>query len=169
MAANKMIIQTIYVGDECWSKMWETIGKGKQPFKYIDRLEIAFANIIATDPDNGHLDYEVGLQRERVAATVKEAHRQNPNIQIIAQMGWASGLEPFVKDASKAPARLASFAKSIPPFLDRYGLKGVDFDWESVPGEMTTELATFLFNQTKRYLGDDGILSITPEQHRLIG
>jgi len=116
MAAIKKIFQTTYLGDECWGKMWETIKGGKQPFKYVDRLEIAFADIITDDPDEPYLTYR-GVIEQRIPETIKEARAENPNIEIIGQTGWASGLGPLVEDETKAHSRLATFANSIIPFL----------------------------------------------------
>lgn len=167
MAKRCNVFQSTYLGnpkDHDWDNMWKTILQGKQPFKYMDRLEIAFADIHAENPDNAYLSY-TGEYAEKARLTIAEAKRENPAIEIIAQMGWASGLQPLVADQSKAQKRLDTFAKSIPGFLIQYGLHGIDFDWESVPSEMTTENATFLFTMTKRYLTASGlnIMTITPD------
>ena len=165
------VFQSTYLGDPNdpdkdpnWGNMWKTIQNGKQPFKYMDRLEIAFADIHAEDPDNAFLSY-TGPNSDKAIKTIAEAKKQNPAIEIIAQMGWASGLKPLVEDPAKAKGRLDTFAKSIPDFLAKYGLQGVDFDWESVPSKMTTELATYLFTQTRNYLHARGIklMTITPD------
>jgi glycosyl hydrolase family 18 (putative chitinase) len=161
------IFQSTYLGDEGWDNMWRTIGNGKQPFKYVDRLEIAFADIDASDPDAACLRY-AGGNHDRALRTIDEAKNQNPGIQIIAQMGWASGLAPLVEDETKAAARLDHFAKSIAAFLDDYKLKGIDFDWESVPDGMGKKtdgvsLSTYLFRQTRIHIGDDRLMTITPD------
>jgi hypothetical protein len=80
-------------------------------------------------------------------------------------MNWASYLAPLVTDISKSQARLDTFAKSIPDLLKKYGLAGIDFDWERVPRQMTTDDASFLFTQTKGYLKENGLsfMSITPD------
>jgi Glycosyl hydrolases family 18 len=165
------VFQSTYLGDpkdpnkdHDWENMWQTIQNGKQPFKYMDRLEIAFADIHAEDPDNPYLSY-TGPNLEKANQTIAEAKKENPAIEIIAQMGWASGLKPLVEDPVKAEERLDRFAKKIPPFLNEYSLHGIDFDWESVPDELTTESATFLFTQTREYLNADKIklMTITPD------
>jgi hypothetical protein len=161
------VFQSTYLGnpkDHNWENMWKTIQNGKQPFKYMDRLEIAFADIHAEDPDNAFLSY-TGPNSDKAHKTIAEAKKENPAIEIIAQMGWASGLQPLVKDQAKAEERLNTFAESIPGFLAQYFLHGIDFDWESVPREMTTENATYLFMQTRRYLKARGIklMTITPD------
>jgi hypothetical protein len=168
------VFQATYLGDpndvnkdHDWENMWKTIENGKQPFKYMDRLEIAFADINAEDPDNAFLSY-TGLNSEKAHRTIREAKKENPAIEIIAQMGWASGLEPLVKDQPKAKAeeRLNTFAKSIPAFLAQYSLHGIDFDWENLDTDvLTTDYATFLFTLTRRYLKSRGIklMTITPD------
>jgi hypothetical protein len=161
------VFQSTYLGnpkDHDWDNMWKTIENGKQPFKYMDRLEIAFADIHAENPDNAFLSY-TGEYSDKAIKTINEAKKENPAIEIIAQMGWASGLEPLVDDPAKAESRLNTFAQSIPDFLTEYGLHGVDFDWESVPTNMTTENATLLFTLTRRYLTGRGIplMTITPD------
>ena len=165
--AKCKIFQSTYLGnpkDHDWENMWRTITEGKkQPFKYVDRLEIAFADIIATDPDRAHLNY---AYPDRAKRTVAEARKENPGIEIIAQMGWASGLQPLVEDSSKALSRLDAFAKSIPGFLKEYNLEGIDYDWENInEDEMTTEYATHLFEQTRKCLSENHIplLTITPD------
>lgn len=167
------VFQSTYLGnpkDHDWDNMWKTIENGKQPFKYMDRLEIAFADIHAEDPDNAFLSY-TGENSDKAHKTIVEAKKENPAIEIIAQMGWASGLQPLVEDQSKAEARLDKFANSIPGFLAEYFLHGIDFDWESVPNEMTTEYATFLFTQTRTYCKDRGIniMTITPDGYTPTG
>lgn len=162
------VFQSTYLGnpkDNDWANMWKTIQAGKQPFKYMDRLEVAFADIHAEDPDNAFLSYTGDLYSDRAVKTITEAKKENPSIEIIAQMGWASGLAPLVEDQTKAEKRLNTFAKSIPGFLKKYGLHGIDFDWESVPDQMTTENATLLFKLTKQYLNNAGIniMTITPD------
>lgn len=165
-AAKCKIFQSTFVGDENWGQMWSTIKKGKQPFKYIDRLEIAFADIDSTNPDNAFLVYS-GANSQKVVDTVDEARRENAGIGLIAQMNWAEYLAPLVEDAGKAKSRLDAFAKSIPGFLKKYKLQGIDFDWESVPAKMTTDNATYLFTQTKKYLSESDIrnpiMTITPD------
>jgi Glycosyl hydrolases family 18 len=168
--AKCTIFQSTFLGmaedprkDGCWENMWKTIQNGKQPFKYIDRLEIAFADINATDPDKAFLSY-TGPNSDKAVKTIDEAKRQNPGIQIIAQMGWASGLLPLVADPKKAESRLDTFAKSIGSFVDDYRLQGIDFDWELVPAEMTMENATHLFTQTRQSLGPGKIMTITPDR-----
>ena len=170
------IFQSTYLGnpnDQNWENMWRTIKEGKQPFKYVDRLEIAFADIVTTDPDRPHLNYPYA---DRARQTVEEAKKENPSIEIIAQMGWASGLLPLLGDKDKAYPRLDSFAKSIPGFLKDYKLEGIDFDWEgineyNVNGGMTTEFATYLFEQTRKYLNENRIplLTITPDGYTPTG
>ena len=62
------IFQSTYLGNEKdgnWDNMMRTIADGKQPFKYIDRLQIAFADIIATDPDYVHLEYKMSEEYGR--------------------------------------------------------------------------------------------------------
>jgi hypothetical protein len=167
------VFQSTYLGnpkDHDWDNMWKTIEAGKQPFKYMDRLEIAFADIHAEDPDNAYLSY-TGEYSDKAHMTINEAKKENPSIEIIAQMGWASGLQPLVADPSKAEARLDTFAQSIPAFLGQYFLHGIDFDWESVPREMTTDYATFLFTQTRAYLKARGlnIMTITPDGYTPTG
>ena len=162
------IYQSTYVGDGNWPHMQKTIVDGKKtPFKYVDILEIAFAEIDASDPDNAFLYYPDGDKpdKERVKTTITEATQQNKHIKIVAQMAWASKLEPLVADKTKAKARLATFAASIPDFLEGYGFVGVDFDWESVPSKMTEELATHLFQKTRAALDAKGtyMMSITPD------
>jgi GH18 family chitinase len=158
------VFQSTYVGDDRWPSMWNTIQAGKQPFKYIDHLEIAFADINASDPDNAFLYYADSVS-DKVTKTVAEAKKEKPNICIVAQMNYTSYLSPLVADSSKSQARLDAFAKSIPPLLKNYGLAGIDFDWESVPYEMTTDDSSYLFSQTRAYLKDDGLpfMSITPD------
>jgi Glycosyl hydrolases family 18 len=171
-AAKCKIFQSTYLGkdndpngpDGGWERMWRTIQNGKCPFKYVDRIAIAFARISATNPDNASLIYE-GSTSEKAIKTIAEARKQNPDIELIAQMDWASNLEPLVEDPKKAGSRLDTFAKSIPVFLKKYNLDGIDFDWEGVPPKMTTENATFLFTQTRKHLGDNQIpiMTITPD------
>jgi hypothetical protein len=169
-AASVKIFQSIFVGDGNWQNMWNTIQKGKQPFKYIDCLEIAFADINTDNPDNAFLYYSDAVS-EKVTKTVAEAKKENPNIQIIAQMNWAEYLEPLVDDSTKSKARLDTFAKAIPGFLKEYDLTGVDFDWENIPRKMNTANATYLFTQTKTYLKKNGIsfMSITPDGYKPTG
>ncbi|MCP4178395.1 MAG: glycoside hydrolase family 18 protein [bacterium] len=156
------VYQSTFVGDSNWQNMWNTIQKGKKPFKYIDRLEIAFARINTDDPDNAFLYYPDTVL-DKVTKTITEAKNENKNIEIIAQMDWASKLAPLVEDKTKAKNRLDTFAKSIPAFLNKHKLTGVDFDWESVPGKMTTDLATYLFIQTNTYFNNKYIMSVTPD------
>jgi len=168
------VFQSTYLGDphdvnkdHDWENMWKTIENGKQPFKYMDRLEIAFADINAEDPDNAFLSY-TGPNSEKAHRTIREAKKENPAIEIIAQTGWASGLEAVVVSQPKAKAeeRLNTFAKSIPAFLAEYSLHGIDFDWENIDiNVLTTDYATFLFTQTRRYLKSHGIklMTITPD------
>src|SRR5262249_36234931 len=99
-----------------------------------------------------------------------EAKKQNPAIQIIAQMAWAKWLLPLVKDQTEANAksRLDKFAGSIPSFLEHYNLEGIDFDWEfdrMNPADlgMTIDYATHLFKRQRESLGDDKIMTITPD------
>jgi Glycosyl hydrolases family 18 len=170
--AKCKIFQSTFLGspeDHDWENMWRTIEKGKRPFKYVDRLEIAFANIITKDPDRAHLEYSYA---DRAKKTLIEARNENPGIEIIAQMGWADGLLPLLKDENKARSRLDAFAKSIPGFLKAHDLQGIDYDWENInrkpkpnEGAMTTEYATFLFEQTRKYLRENQIplLTITPD------
>ncbi|MDX6269688.1 MAG: hypothetical protein QOD28_911 [Acidobacteriota bacterium] len=167
------VFQSTYLGnpdDHDWDNMWKTIEAGKQPFKYMDRLEIAFADIHAEDPDNAYLSY-TGEYSEKARKTIAEAKKENPSIEIIAQMGWASGLAPLVEDQAKAEARLNTFAQSIPQFLGEYNLHGVDFDWESVPTKMTTANASLLFTLTRRYCTGYGfnLMTITPDGEQPTG
>jgi hypothetical protein len=156
--------------DGCWENMWNTIQNGKkEPFKYVDRLEIAFAEIDTTDPDNASLRYK-GPNHAKALATVVEAKRQNPDIQVIAQMAWAKWLLPVVKDQteSNAKSRLDKFARSIPSFLEQYDLMGIDFDWEfdqinPTDLGMTIDYATYLFTRTRESLGSGKIMTITPD------
>ena len=162
------IFQSTYLGDEKdndWTNMWRTIEAGKQPFKYIDRLQIAFANIMADDPDKSYLQYSYP---DRAQQTIKAAKTQNPNIEIIAQMGWASGLLPLFSDRSKTRERLDTFASSITEFIKEYDLHGIDFDWEfggAVASNVTTDDATFLFERTRYYLdkANRPVMTITPD------
>jgi hypothetical protein len=165
------VFQSTYLGDpkdiykdHDWENMWKTIEAGKQPFKYMDRLEIAFADINAEDPDNAFLSY-TGPNSNKADKTIVEARKENSAIELIAQMGWAEGLAPLLEDPSKVESRLDTFAKSIPDFLKNYTLHGVDFDWESVPDKMTTENATLLFTLTRNYLSqrDIPLMTITPD------
>ena len=158
------IFQSTYIGDDRWQPMWNTIQAGKQPFKYIDHLEIAFADINATDPDNAFLYYPDGVS-DRVTKTIAEAKKEKPNIRIVAQMNYTSYLAPLIADSTKSQARLDVFAKSIPPLLKHYRLSGIDFDWESVPRKMTDADSSYLFSKTRGYLKDNDIpfMSITPD------
>jgi len=158
------LFQSTYVGDDRWQSMWNTIQNGKQPFKYIDHLEIAFANINTTNPDKAFLYYADGVS-DRVTKTIAEAQKENPNVRIVAQMNYTAYLAPLIADRSKSRARLDVFAKSIPPLLKQYGLTGIDFDWESIPPKMTKDDSSYLFTQTKAYLRQNGLsfMSITPD------
>jgi hypothetical protein len=167
--AKCKIFQSTYLGNEKdgnWDNMMRTIANGKQPFKYIDRLQIAFADIIATDPDFVHLDYKMA---ERVWKTTREARKQNPQIEVIAQMGWAIGLLPLFEDRSKMRTRIETFARSIVRTCKEYDLQGIDFDWEfpgeDVPKKVPEEGATYLFEKTKEYLTQFNvpIMTITPD------
>jgi hypothetical protein len=171
----RKVFQSTYLGnpdkpeeDVNWDNMQRSILIGKTPFKYIDRLEIGFARVNAANPDKGYLEYR-GIDAKKATMTVKQAKDQNKTIEIIAQMDWASHLAPFVADPSKAKARLDAFASSIPKFLTDHQLQGIDFDWESVnTTTMTTDLASYLFTQTRKYLNEDKnlknpIMTITPD------
>ena len=76
------VFQSTYLGDPNdpdkdpnWGNMWKTIQNGKQPFKYMDRLEIAFADIRAEDPDNAFLSY-TGPNSDKATKTIAEAKKQ---------------------------------------------------------------------------------------------
>jgi GH18 family chitinase len=155
------ILQSTYVGDDAWDRLQKSIRAGKTPFKYIDRLEIGFATVNTTDPDNSRLEYVINEwpQPTRVTMTRDQAKYQNRDIEVIAQMDHAWRLAPLVADPRKAETRLDTFAASIPKLLKQYNLQGIDFDWEfsggGGVGKMTTDLASFLFTQTRYYLNSD--------------
>jgi hypothetical protein len=76
-AAPVSIFESTYVGDDNWQHMWNTIQAGKQPFKYVDHLEIAFADIDATNPDRAFLYYKDGVS-DKVTKTIAEAKKKIP-------------------------------------------------------------------------------------------
>jgi hypothetical protein len=129
----------------------------KRPFKYLDYLYIAFAHLDNSNSDSPRIFYRQELE-ERVNVIKDEARRQNPKVKIFGQFNWVKYLNPLVKDKdkAKADARIDAFAKSIPPFLEKYGFSGIDFDWEfgEEPVVITEEYASDLLTKTKTYIGE---------------
>lgn len=141
--------------------MMRSIKEGKQPFKYVDYLYIAFADLDNYSPDSPKIYFKMDWE-PKVKQIIAEAQKENPNLTILGQVNWATYLAPLVKDPAKANARIDAFAKSIPTFLNQYGFNGIDFDWEQ-PAAFSTEQASYLFTQTKTYIGSGAYLSITSD------
>jgi chitinase len=55
---------------------------------------------------------------------------QNPDLKtLLAIGGWNEGSEKY-SDMAADPNKRASFIRSVPPFLRKYGFQGLDMDWE---------------------------------------
>ncbi|WP_028445918.1 glycosyl hydrolase family 18 protein [Chitinimonas koreensis] len=145
-------IQTVFVGDGNYQNLMNSIAAGNRPFKYVDYLYIGFAQLQpGSNPPALYFD-----QDARVRAVVAEARAENPELVLFAQTGWVGGFSSLDTDE-----KIAAFAQTIPAFLDRYGLDGLDFDWEQVPFEEGT--ASYLFTQVKQAIGNARYLSISPD------
>ena len=163
IAKIKKIIQSTFVGDGNYDNIMKSINRdGKQPFKYMDYLYVAFADIDDSSPDSPKIYFRTDWE-PKVKTIIAEAQKENPNLIIFAQFNWASYLAPLVEDPNKAYARIDAFAKSIPPFLKQYGFRGIDFDWESVPTKLDTDKASYLFKQVKNYIGSGACLSVSAD------
>lgn len=149
-APTRKIIQTTFVGDGDYNNLMNSIKKdGKQPFKYMDYLYVAFADLNSSNKIYYPSDYE-----PRVKAIIEEARKENLDLKIFAQFNWASHLKPL-----QNKALIDEFAKSIPPFLKQYNFSGIDFDWEQPALDIT--LASYLFTQVKSNIGSGAYLSIS--------
>ncbi|MFH1634995.1 MAG: glycosyl hydrolase family 18 protein, partial [Chloroflexota bacterium] len=155
------IIQTTYVGDGNYDNLLKSINQdGKQPFRYVDYLYVAFADLDNSNPDSPKIFYKPDYE-PKVRKIIEEAKKENPTLTIFAQFNWASHLDPLVEDSKKAKARIEAFAKSMPPFFKKYGFSGIDFDWEGV--NLTTDQASYLFTQIKDCIGNGAYLSISAD------
>jgi hypothetical protein len=144
----------------------------KQPFKFMDYLYIAFANLNNSDPNHPKIFYEPRLE-SRVHKIIEVAKHQNSNLQILAQFNWLNYLDPLAQDQDKIIERIDEFARSVPAFLEQYEFKGVDFDWEHDPElqqrmklqtRLNTEQLTLLLCLVKLSFGNKPyLLSISPD------
>lgn len=170
------IIQSTYVGDDSYQRLMYSIAQLKeQPFKYLDYLYIAFADLDNSNPESPRIFYKPKLEErfnqsvdvieERVGAIKEEARRQNPKLKILCQFNWIKYLNPLVKDAAKAKPRMDAFVNSIPLFLEKYEFDGIDFDWEfgEEPVVFTEEHASHLLAETKTCIGEKKQLSISAD------
>jgi hypothetical protein len=150
------IIESTFVGDGDYYNLMDSINNhGKQPFKYVDYLYIAFADLDSAS-------YKIYFRSEwepKVKTIIQEAVNENPKIKIFAQMNWAVYLSPLT-----SKTLIDVFAKSIPPFLQQYNFSGIDFDWEQPA--LDTSLASYLFTQVKSYIGSEKYLSISADTIR---
>lgn len=147
-------IQTTFVGDGGYDNLMKSIKDGSKPFKYVDYLYVAFAEL-KPDSDPPQIYYQSGYV-PKVNEVVRIAKSQNSNLTILAQVNWAGSLAPL-----DTKEKIKEFAQSIPPFLEQYKLDGIDFDWEQVP--FTQEMASYLLTQAKDQIGNDKYLSISPD------
>ena len=152
-------IQTTFVGDGGYDNLMKSVKEGNAPFKYVDCLYIAFAEL-KPDSTPPQICYQSGYI-PKVKEIIGTAVHQNPDLTILAQVNWAGSLAPL-----DTKEKIREFAESIPPFFaefsrEGYKLDGIDFDWERVP--FTKELASYLFMQVKEQIGGDMFLSISPD------
>ncbi|AFY43925.1 glycosyl hydrolase family 18 protein [Nostoc sp. PCC 7107] len=148
-------IQTVFVGDGNYNNLMNSIKGGQRPFKYMDYLYVAFADLKPNS--NPPQIYFKSEYEQNVREIIAEAKKQNPSLIVFAQVNWASTLAPLDTEA-----KIEAFAKSIPPFLKQYGLVGIDFDWEQVPFDIN--LASYLFTQVKTQIGSEAYLSISADK-----
>ena len=151
-SARAKIIETTFVGDGNYYNLMNSIKAGKQPFKYVDYLYVAFASL----DDSSYKIYFKSEYEPRVKTIIEEARNENLNLKILAQMDWAVHLSPL-----KNTTLIDVFAKSIPPFLQQYNFSGIDFDWEQPA--LNTSLASYLFTQVKSCIGSEKYLSISAD------
>lgn len=155
------IIETVFVGDGNYDNLLKSINRdGKQPFKYMDFLYVAFADLDNSNPASPKIFYKPDYE-PKVKQIVEVAKVQNPNLTILAQFNWASHLSPLTDYA-----KIKAFAKSIPPFLNKYGFSGIDFDWEDI--SLTTDNVSYLFTQIKKYIGNGAYLSISADTKKAL-
>jgi Glycosyl hydrolases family 18 len=173
MTVKCRLLQSTYVGDENFDYLMKSIDEHhKQPFKFMDYLYIAFANLNNVDPDHPKIFYESTLE-SRVYKIIEVAKRQNAKVQILAQFNWLNYLDPLAQDQDKIIERIDEFARSVPAFLEQYEFKGVDFDWEydrelqermKLRARLNTEELTLLLCLVKLSFGNKPyLLSISPD------
>lgn len=117
----------------------------------VDVLFLAFFTTVAVG--DGTYTIEIGggdpATLEIVQYVITSARRSNPEIQIVATLGYGSGTNVsmiFPDPLNPDPASADAFATNLLVFLQANGLNGLDLDWESPISTNTTpaQFATFV-------------------------
>jgi chitinase len=117
---DKVVIAYVFVGDR-------VIEPASVPAEQLTHINYAFANIA-----NGRMVEGFAHDSENYAA-LTSLRTRNPALKVLVSVGgwtWSGGFS----DAALTPASRRTFAESAVAFVKRYGLDGLDVDWE-FPGQ----------------------------------
>ncbi|HYR10515.1 MAG TPA: glycoside hydrolase family 18 protein [Longimicrobium sp.] len=120
-------------------------------YQSIDVLFLAFFTTVPVGDGTYTIEIGGGVQStvDLVQYVINSARQNNPDIRIVATLGYGSGTniskifpDPDNPDAASAEA----FAANLVAYLQASGLNGLDLDWESpISGDTTQEqFATFV-------------------------
>ncbi|HEX6372555.1 MAG TPA: glycoside hydrolase family 18 protein [Longimicrobium sp.] len=134
-------------------------------YQSVDILFLAFFSTVATT--DGTYTIQMGSEATGIMQQiVADARQNNPDIQIVATLGYGSGtnISKIFPDPSHPDSQSAdAFASNLVAFLQANGLNGLDLDWESPISDDTTreQFATFV-DAVGAAFGEQYYLTLSP-------
>jgi len=102
---------------------WEQKFRDDTPFEKLNRIYIAFGKIVKTE--DGHFSIEYDGEVRNAQAVIDRVKAVNPSAEIFISLGGDGR-----KDQFGGAANDPRFADNVRAFLEKYGLNGLDIDWE---------------------------------------
>lgn len=130
---------------ECIAYAWETDGQ-LPPADMVTAI-----NYLAANPNETHDG--IRINNEARLLKIIDLKKENPDLKVLLSLGGA-GEESGWGEMTASDSLRASFVADCKRVVEKYGLDGLDFDWEFPYGDQQADYVT-LFKEVREALGPD--------------
>ena len=130
---------------ECIAYVWEAEGK-LPPANMVTAI-----NYLAANPNETHDG--IKINNEARLLKILDLKKENPDLKVLLSLGGA-GEESGWGEMTSSDSLRAAFVADCKRVVDKYGLDGLDFDWEFPYGDQQDDYLT-LFKDVREALGPD--------------